>query len=260
VGQGDADGHPRRHDRPVVVFAQVDDVTGQRAADRLRGVWQSISDVLALSADLTHTLPATLRLLCRGLDFDAGAIWLLDDDGAAMTCAAAWSAGRAVPAAEIGPARLHERHFSVAAQGILVTQSARGVDWATPLREAAPPGVPWRTGACVAVRAGDRLLGAIELYRVGAEPTPASIETWLTGVGARVAVAVLQRQTEGDLARLSEELARPLRMLTGYAALLAHGHAASLDEEGRRFVRQVIGAADALQRLVDDLAPPGRAN
>ena len=67
--------------RPVVVFAQVDDVTERRSADRLRGISQSISDVLALSADLTSTLPATLRLLCRGLEFDAGAVWLRAGEG-----------------------------------------------------------------------------------------------------------------------------------------------------------------------------------
>ena len=266
--------------RPVVVFAQVDDVTERRSADRLRGISQSISDVLALSADLANTLPATLRLLCRGLEVDAGAVWLRTGEGLTMTCAAAWSEGRPLPAAGVGTARLHERHFSVAAHGVLVNHAARGIDWATPLRAAVAPSEPWRTGACVALRAGDRLLGAIELYRSGVEPAPASIETWLAGVGARVAAQILRRQSEDELARLAEELARsngeleryaavvshdlcqPLRVVGGYAALLSHRHAGDLDDEARGYVDRLTAGVDSMQRLVDDLldyARVGRA-
>jgi len=52
---------------------------------------------------------------------------------------------------------------------------------------------------------------------------------------------------------VSHDLCQPLRVVGGYAALLAHRHAGDLDEEARGYVERLAAGADSMQRLVDDL-------
>ena len=52
---------------------------------------------------------------------------------------------------------------------------------------------------------------------------------------------------------VSHDLRAPLRGISGFASLLLEEHAASLDEEGRRYVHAVSDRARKMNRLIDDL-------
>jgi PAS domain S-box-containing protein len=52
---------------------------------------------------------------------------------------------------------------------------------------------------------------------------------------------------------VSHDLKAPLRGLDGYSRLLLEDHAERLDEEGRRFLQTIRGAAQQMSRLIDDL-------
>ena len=106
-------------------------------------------------------------------------------------------------------ARLHERHFSVAAQGVLFTQSARGIDCShcccgpSPHRRSRGGPAHGATvrarDSCWCDRAApvERRAGPGE-HRDLARPA----------LGVRLAAQHLRRQSEDELPRLAEELAR----------------------------------------------------
>lgn len=72
---------------------------------------------------------------------------------------------------------------------------------------------------------------------------------------ARVAADAANRAKDGFLAHLSHELRTPLNAILGWAKLLERG----LDDERRvRGTRTIVGSAEAMTKLIDDLLDVGR--
>jgi PAS domain S-box-containing protein len=264
--------------RPLMIFAHVDDVTERRQTDRLRGVRRSISDLLARSNGLDATCSEVLRLICGGLAWDAGAVWVLDDDEPdVLRCNGVWSADgppdpRAMPQVD-----REARHIALAlARNTTVVRSDDPLRWSTPLRDVVDG--TWHAGACFPLCTGRRVLGVVELYRGDPEPLHAQLHAWLTVVGEQVGAFIARKGHERELERLSAQLERhaadlersnddleryagivshdlsqPLRVVGGYAALLLRRHSDELDEEGRGYLQRMVGGVDRMQTLIDDL-------
>lgn len=52
---------------------------------------------------------------------------------------------------------------------------------------------------------------------------------------------------------VSHDLRAPLRAVSGFAEILARRHQASLNEEGRRYIENIVEASARMSRLIDDL-------
>jgi PAS domain S-box-containing protein len=265
--------------RPLMIFAHVDDVTERRQIDHLRGLRRSIGEVLARSEDVEATCTEVLRLICGGLAWDLGALWLLEGETDDLRCQAGWSSDGPVDARSLPPADPWAGHFALAlklASNTTVVESAEPLRWPTPLHDTAAG--TWRTGLCFPIRGGGGLLGVVELYRGRSEPTCAQHQSWFAVVGEQVGAFIARKRHETELARLSAELERhaadlersnhdleryagivshdlsqPLRVVGGYASLLLRRHSDVLDEEGCGYLKRMVGGVDRMQTLIDDL-------
>jgi signal transduction histidine kinase len=89
-------------------------------------------------------------------------------------------------------------------------------------------------------------------------PTPAA-----AGTGGRTAAPVPEDASGATLRRLEyvvgHDFAEPARIMTGFANLLETHYSDALDTRGQAFLAQITGAADRLQRMIDDLLVYSRA-
>lgn len=67
------------------------------------------------------------------------------------------------------------------------------------------------------------------------------------------AFEVLYRQQEALAHGLSHDLRAPLRAISGYARVLAEGHAEGLDAKGRGYVERIRAAAARMDELIESL-------
>jgi diguanylate cyclase (GGDEF)-like protein/PAS domain S-box-containing protein len=86
----DADGHVQHS------LAIVRDVTAERLGERRRSALYGVSRIMAGAASLSEALPALVETVVRELDWERGALWLLDQQGA-LQYAAASPIGSAPP-------------------------------------------------------------------------------------------------------------------------------------------------------------------
>ena len=71
----DADGQSRH------TLALVRDITDQRLAERRRSALYGVSRIMAGGAPLSEALPALVETIVRELQWDRGAVWLVDAEG-----------------------------------------------------------------------------------------------------------------------------------------------------------------------------------
>ena len=86
----DADGVAR------YFLALIRDITDQRLAERWRTALHGASRIMAGGASLAEALPALVETVVRELDWERGALWLLDPQGE-LHYATAWPIGSAPP-------------------------------------------------------------------------------------------------------------------------------------------------------------------
>src|SRR5262249_21974833 len=79
-------------DGPPLFTAYLRDISAHKRAERLRGARLAITQILAQSATLQEAAPGILRSVCEGLDWEFGALWLVDRDAAVVRCEEAWRA------------------------------------------------------------------------------------------------------------------------------------------------------------------------
>ena len=73
-------------------------IAERKTGERRRAAAYAVGEVLADAPDLTQAAPAILRAICENLEWQFGALWLVDRDAQRLRCLAVWSDG-ATPAA-----------------------------------------------------------------------------------------------------------------------------------------------------------------
>jgi PAS domain S-box-containing protein len=67
----------------------------RETSERRRAAAHAVGEVLADAEDLTHAAPAILRALCENLEWQFGALWLVDPIAQRLRCLTVWSSGQA---------------------------------------------------------------------------------------------------------------------------------------------------------------------
>ncbi len=139
-----------------------------------------------------------------------------------------------------------------------------------------------RSELCVPLKAGERVIGVINMESTQADAYSESDERVLETVAAQVSVAIqnsqlfeqVQKQT-AELERrvlertaqlqsankelesfsysVSHDLRAPLRAISGFAEIIARRHRADLNEEGQHYFDNIIQASERMGHLIEDL-------
>ncbi len=70
-------------------------MTERQASQRRRAAAYAVGEVLADAPELASAAPAILRNICENLEWQVGALWLIDDDIPLLRCLSVWSNGAA---------------------------------------------------------------------------------------------------------------------------------------------------------------------
>jgi PAS domain S-box-containing protein len=68
-------------------------IAERKTGERRRAAAYAVGDVLADAPNLTRVAPAILRALCENLEWQFGALWLVDPDVQRLRCLAVWTDG-----------------------------------------------------------------------------------------------------------------------------------------------------------------------
>src|SRR5207249_11890943 len=77
-------------DGPPLFTAYLRDITERKRAEGRRNARLAVTQVLAEAATVHEAAPNMLAAICKGLDWDIGALWTLDQPAAALRCLEVW--------------------------------------------------------------------------------------------------------------------------------------------------------------------------
>jgi PAS domain S-box-containing protein len=66
-------------------------IAERKTSERRRAAAHAVGEVLTDSPNLTQAAPGILRAICENLEWQIGALWLVDQDAARLRCLAVWS-------------------------------------------------------------------------------------------------------------------------------------------------------------------------
>ncbi len=125
--------------------------------------------------------------------------------------------------------------------------------------------------AMVPIKVGADVVGVLEFFAGETREPDDEFLNVLTQIGIQLGRAVERAQSQDQLARRAEDLARsnadleqfayvashdlqePLRMVSSYMQLLSERYEAELDETGQRYIHYAVDGASRMQSLVRDL-------
>jgi signal transduction histidine kinase/integral membrane sensor domain MASE1/CheY-like chemotaxis protein len=259
---------------------------GERAlGDRFRAADYAATQALAESANLRHGASGVLRAICQSLDWDFGAIWLVDRDANQLRCLETWhSPERAFPLfADATRGRTFERGVGlpgrVWASGEPAWIPDVVVDANFPrAASAASEGI--HGAFAFPVRRGGEVLGVIEFFNRELQQPDADLLARIAALGsqigqfierqraelaredllareraARSEAELANRAKDEFLAMLGHELRNPLGAITNATHVLDLGASAERVAASRAILTRQTAH---LTRLVDDLLDVAR--
>ena len=268
----------------VLAAATAERDTGERR----RAAAHSVSEILAGTPNLTVAGPAIVRALCVNLEWQMGALWLVDDERRRLRCLAVWTEERTPAPAFVALTQSTEFSPGVGLPG-RVWASADAHWIANVVEDSNFPRAPvaWKAGFHSAfgfpIRLGAEVLGVIECFNARVLPPDPDLLRTMSAVGNQIgqfvgrlrehaAVSASEREREQLLRReakarseaeeanrakdeflatLSHELRTPLNAIVGWTRLLLGGR---MDEPSSRRALEVIDRNAQLQaQLVADI-------
>ncbi|HEY8346065.1 MAG TPA: GAF domain-containing protein [Symbiobacteriaceae bacterium] len=255
-------------------------------AQRLHGVQFGAARALAEANGLTAGLTKALQVVCEGLGWEMGVVWLPDARGDVLRCQALWRQ----PSFDAPCFEAATRSATLPlGQGFPGEVLAAGGQprWVTPRDE---PDLPRgqeavRDGVetlCAFPVIADEVVGILELASASVrEPDPTTVDL-MRLVGGLVAQFVKRKRAEEELRRVNTELEErvadrttnltlaireleafsysvshdlqgPLRSIEGFARALLEDGADRLTPEDQDSLRRIEAAAHKMRQLIKDL-------
>jgi serine phosphatase RsbU (regulator of sigma subunit) len=172
-------------------------------AERRLVAEHAISRILSGSETLLAAVPNLIRAICDGLDWGAGAVWLVDPDARLLRCVEAWQPEGESPAFE----RLSRQMTFAPGDGLPGRAWATGQPaWSPDVggqpqcprdRVAAEAGL--RGAVAIPIQNGAGALGALELYGREAGRPDARLARMLTCIASQICLFIEYREAEGRL-------------------------------------------------------------
>jgi len=199
----DSEGHPQYG------LGMVEDITERKRAENRRALQLAVSLILVQSNTYREAFAWLLRTVCDWLEWEVGAVWLVDRGGEALRCEAVWSS-ESHPAADF-EAKVRDRTFRSGAGLPGRVWSTGQPQWVSDLtQEANQPGAADAVGAGlraalgVPIMSGGRVRGVIEIFSRHARPNDAGQLAAIADVGIQIGLFVERVQAETALKQSKE--------------------------------------------------------
>jgi signal transduction histidine kinase len=249
---------------------------GAAKAERRLALQYSVVRILAGAAVPEEAIPAILKAICEDVKWELGEIWVVDTGVAALRLGGVWH----VPALEL-------TEFEVLS---LTTIFHRGLGlpgrvwdsgkpaWITDV--AADPNFPRIIAAAAAglhaafafpIRDEGSVTGVMAFFSRSVQPPDEDLLRMFDALGSQIGDFLARKRAEEKLKRYSAELERsnkelqmfasiaahdlqePLRVVSGFAALLERRYKGMLDQKADDFIGYILDGAGRMQQLISDL-------
>ena len=252
----------------VLAAATAERITG----DRRRAAAHSVGEILAGSPNLTVAAPEIVRAVCRNLEWQVAALWLVDPERHRLQCLAVWTDESTHATAFVALTESTEFPASVGLPGRV--WSSGDAHWIPDVTEDTNfPRAPVARASGLhgafgfPIRLGHEVLGVIECFNRRVLPPDSDLLLTMSAVGNQIgqfigrmreqaAVGEANRAKDEFLATLSHELRTPLNAIVGWTRLLLDG---KMDQASSRRALEVIDRNAQLQtQLVGDILDVSR--
>ena len=189
------------------------------AAEEYFRVSYSAIRILSESKAAPPALTAVLHLLCKELHWDIGLVWTIDHQAVAMACEAIWNSGDFNNFETVS----HSRKFAPGEGSPGTVWLGKRSIWARQLAEL--PSFPrlsvarmdgLKSGVFVPIKAGERILGVLELLSASEKPLNAEMLAFLESLGIQMGAFMAHLRADEAL-NASEEKFRSLAESVPYA-------------------------------------------
>ncbi len=250
------------------------EIGARRRVEQYRTTLLSLTGVLAAESSFDEVAPRLLEELCRGMGWQMGGLWLVNDAGDALELSSCWRMPE-LPSSTVPPEAAIVDRFA-AGEGLpgRVWRSGEPA-WIEDVcgvpefpRSDVVAGEQVRGAIALPVWSGEQIFGVLELFSAGTREPDAELADLLRAVGAQVgsfvqraravrrlsdatAEAMRANQAKSEfLSRMSHELRTPLNAILGFAQLLELD---DLKERQGEDVAQILKAGRHLLGLIDEV-------
>jgi signal transduction histidine kinase/CheY-like chemotaxis protein len=249
-------------------------IAERETGERRRAAAYAVGEILATAPDLASASPGILRGICENLEWDVGALWLVESDERHLRCLAVWT-GRGL---DVGP-------FESATRGTTFRSgvglpgrvwASGGPAWIENVaqdgnfpRASAAREVGVRGAFGFPIRLGEEVVGVIECFRRSEEPPDPDLLRTMSAVGSQVGQFVGRKRQESAtetanrakdefLATLSHELRTPLNAIVGWTRMLLDGtmdpgkslHALKIIDRNAQLQAQLVADILDVSRII----------
>lgn len=191
-------------------LGSVTDITERKRAEQRLRIQYTVAKALS-GADLKAATPAVLSAIAESLDWEAGGLWRLADDGITLECVGFWHAP-SVEVSQFGAASRKTKLShgvgmpgKVLASGEPMWTSDFRLERDYPRCQAA--GADGLQGACAfPIRVGKEILGVIEFFTQRTMEPDEAIQQWMGSIGNQIGLCMQREEAVDALQRAHDDL------------------------------------------------------
>ncbi|MDQ2978835.1 MAG: PAS domain S-box protein [Acidobacteriota bacterium] len=192
----------------VLFTGALRDITDRKRSEGRREAQYSVTGTLAKSASLEEAAPELLRAICRGVGWELGQLWVLDEGAGVLRWCAAWSARpealefeRRSAATAFPPGRGLPGRVLESGEPAWLEDLSRDSNFP---RLAAAQDCGLQTGFACPIRTGDRVAGILELFTSEKRSDDEDLLRFIDALGRQIGDFLDRRRAERTV-RESEE-------------------------------------------------------
>jgi signal transduction histidine kinase len=260
----------------------VNDVARVLAERRLAAQHNS-TRVLAESPNLTSAMLRILQIICEGLGWQVGALWIADPQANTLRCAEVWQSSAIQTREFLENSRATMLSKGVGLPGRVWSQSeplwiSDALQDKSFRRSEAAAKAGLRAAVALPLWVGQDFFGVLEFFSRKTQSRSEAVLDMLSTVGTQLSLFIERTRAEEQLHLTSANLQRsntdlqqfayvashdlfePLRMITSYLQLLSQRCQSKLDPQGQEFIRFAVEGARRMNALIHDLLAYSRVD